>query len=297
MSKIVSYLSGGLGNQLFQYSTARAFALNHNAELVLDTWSGFVRDFQFRRSYELEKLPINARPANIYERLPVWYYRLKYKNKKLDSNYSIKLFNINFITETESVYSSQLMELPISNYTWLIGYWQSSLYFKNYKSILQKELMPPCPTSNKYKKLGKIARSKESVAIGIRLYEESSNPEFSARDGKIKDKTEIYDAIKKMKKNFADAQFFVFCSYRPKLLEEIGLPDDVIYITPNEGFGDTIDTLWLLSQCKHHLFTNSSYYWWGAWLSELNYSSSKQFILAANNFLNNDTVLSNWDTF
>lgn len=42
-SLVCIQLTGGLGNQMFQYAAARAVAEKAGAELVLDTWSGFVR--------------------------------------------------------------------------------------------------------------------------------------------------------------------------------------------------------------------------------------------------------------
>ena len=43
-SKIIASLTGGLGNQMFQYAAARSMAMRSGSDLVLDTWSGFVRD-------------------------------------------------------------------------------------------------------------------------------------------------------------------------------------------------------------------------------------------------------------
>ena len=58
MTKLIVQLKGGLGKQMFQYASARSLALRQGLELVLDDWSGFVRDLQYRRHYELGALPI-----------------------------------------------------------------------------------------------------------------------------------------------------------------------------------------------------------------------------------------------
>jgi len=77
----------------------------------------------------------------------------------------------------------------------------------------------------------------------------------------------------------------------------ITLPENSNYLTHDDGFVGTNERLWLLTQCKHHIFTNSSYYWWGAWLSEANFLNEKQLILAADNFINIDGIPDKWKKF
>ena len=36
------------------------------------------------------------------------------------------------------------------------------------------------------------------------------------------------------------------------------------------------DTLWLMSNCQHHFFLNSSLYWWAASFSEYNFAGTSR---------------------
>ena len=53
--KIYLYMCGGLGNQLFQYATAKNLALQNNRELYVDYITGFWTDFRDFRKFELNK--------------------------------------------------------------------------------------------------------------------------------------------------------------------------------------------------------------------------------------------------
>lgn len=54
--KVITRIKGGLGNQLFCYAAARRLALANDAELVIDDVTGFLRDFQYRRRYTLDRI-------------------------------------------------------------------------------------------------------------------------------------------------------------------------------------------------------------------------------------------------
>lgn len=298
MPKIVSYLKGGLGNQLFQYATARALALDNKVELILDSRSGFIRDYQYRRNYELNNFAINARLASPWERLPVWFYRLKNRLIKQPLKFKNNYFNTQFLFETQKKYLSKLHQTPIKNSTWLDGYWQSPLYFEHHKKLLLNELEPPKPHSTKILDLGKKIRSAESVAIGIRLYEESLEPLIHAKNRRAKTVFEINEALNKVRIRCPNANFYVFCTHPSKFLDQLDLTsDNTTLLTHDNGHEKTLDRLWLLSQCKNHLFNNSSFYWWGAWLSQANYNNSKQIIFAADNFINQDSIPKGWEIF
>jgi hypothetical protein len=278
MKRITVYLNGGLGNQMFQYAAGRAMALRNGADLVLDTWSGFVRDYQYRRHYELDALPIKARRATMGERLPIWLYRLENKVRKAPFSTDQKRMYGQFLIEKELRFLAEISAMSVSKKAWLIGYWQSPLYFENYATTLRRELMPPAPTASKFLELAAAIRAADSVALGVRLYEESADPAAHARDGKIKSTADINQAIERLLAQRPNAKFFVFCTH-------------------DDGYDGSIERLWLLSQCRHHIITNSSYYWWGAWLSKSSHEHENQLVFSADNFINEDCICANWKRF
>ena len=73
---IICRLKGGLGNQLFCYAAARRLAKYNNTELVMDSVSGFERDYLYQRSFALKNFSITSRLATAQERLePCERYR------------------------------------------------------------------------------------------------------------------------------------------------------------------------------------------------------------------------------
>jgi hypothetical protein len=297
MKQLTIYLNGGLGNQMFQFAAGRAIALSNGADLVLDTWSGFVRDNQYRRHYELDALPVQARQATAGERLPIWLYRLENKLHTPPFGTGQKRMYGQFLVENEFRFLPEILTTSVSKKAWLVGYWQSPLYFEKYADTLRIELMPPVPTATKFLELGVAIRDTDSVALGVRLYEESTDPAAHAREGKIKSTADINQAIERLRVQRPNAKFFVFCTHRSRALLELKLPENTIFATHDDGYEGTIERLWLLSQCRHHIITNSSYYWWGAWLSQALYKDEKQLIFAADNFINADGICANWEIF
>lgn len=299
MPSLIAYLNGGLGNQMFQYATARALALDHQAELFVDPWSGFVRDFEYKRRYELDAFTIKAHKLRPWQSLPIWLYRWEHRSKTEKPNFIEQKWYGQFIAETEFRYLPKLQTQLIDRTTWLVGYWQSPRYFEHYAKLILDELMPPLPTKSNYLALGEQIRQSESVALGIRLYEESVNPGIHSSNGRMKTATEINTSIKNLQANNKSTRFFVFCTHHSAFLNQLDLSEDAVMVTAEDGFDDTLATLWLISQCRHHIFTNSSYYWWGAWLSAANYGGTKsgQEIWAANNFYNPDTPCEDWQQF
>jgi len=298
MKRLTVYLNGGLGNQMFQYAAGRAVALRNGADLVLDTWSGFCRDFQYRRQYELGIMPVQGRQAVARERLPIWLYRLENKlhNPPLDT-YQKRIYG-QFLVEQESRFIPEILDTSIGEKAWMVGYWQSPLYFEQYAATLQLELTPPAPAASKFLELGAAMRAIDSVALGVRLYEESpSDPAVLEREGKTKSTADINLAIERMREQRPNAKFFVFCTHRAQALLELKLPENTVFATRDDGYDGTVQMLWLLSQCRHHIITNSSFYWWGAWLSQSFHRHEKQFIIAAENFVNKDSVCANWEKF
>tara|TARA_Y200000002_G_scaffold377632_1_gene383561 strand:+ start:2861 stop:3769 length:909 start_codon:yes stop_codon:yes gene_type:complete len=302
MPKLVVQLSGGLGNQMFQYANARALSLLNNLDLVIDDWSGFYRDHQYKRKYELKTFPIKGRIANFYEVAPFLYvsFRRKFKKKFALPN---KFFFGNYLEEQLDInnhskfFQNDLCKINLNKNTWIKGYWQSPNYFEKYKEVILNELYPSPPLDDNFKSLGREISNSNSLALGLRFYEESKDPSIHSLNKKTKSIFQINNLIKSIRKNNPNIRFFVFCTHRSKHLEEINLPNDTIYVTPEDGYKGTLNNIWLLSQCKHHIFNNSTFYWWGAWLSSKLYRTEKQIIYAADNFINRDGLLKTWNSF
>jgi hypothetical protein len=297
MRKLCVQLSGGLGNQMFQYAAARAFALDNQLQLVLDRWSGFARDKQYKRNYELNRLPIKKLLANFLMRLPLWMFRVECKLFRLTSDTFQKKWYGDFFIEHTFNFSSNLFSLSPGMNIWMLGYWQSPRYFHGHENLLQIELMPPEPSNKLFVDLAQLIAQSDSVSVGVRLYEESINPADHALNGKVKTVEDINKAITKMRAARPSARFFIFCSHHSTELDKLNLPGDTIFVTPDHGFRDAVDCLWLLTRCKHHIFTNSSFYWWGAWLSQVLYKQEEQLIYAADNFINTDGLCEHWNRF
>jgi hypothetical protein len=297
MSKIFVQLNGGLGNQMFQYATARAMSLRNNSELILDNWSGFVRDYQYKRYYELGSFPIKANLVNPLQLSAIWFYRLVNKINKNQLPFIDPRWYGTFINENNYEFLKDLNDLKIRKSVWLTGYWQSPLYFNDFEDIIRQELDPSPSTQTNFQNMANQIINSDSVALGVRLYEESNSPNIHSRTGLLKTNEDIKTAIKKMIEIRPNSNFFVFCTQRSTILDDLNLPRNTVYVTHDDGFIGSIDRLWLLSKCKHHIFTNSSYYWWGAWLSKGLYKNQDQTIIAADNFLNLNSLCTNWDTF
>ena len=247
-------IHSGLGNQLFQYATARAISIDKNVDLFIDSWSGFIRDYKYQRKYSLKNFPIKAKLISASQRIPYLLFNLKKKLFKSNFYLHENFFNIQSINETKEKYLPQLRNIVIDKSTWINGYWQSPLYFQHHKSILQKELKLPKPSSQKYLKIGESMRSTQSVAIGVRLYEETENPLTLTINGKLKSIFEYNSAIKYIKNKIINPSFYLFCTHNSFFLDQLQLPKNTQRITSENGFSDEINTLWLLTQCKHHLF-------------------------------------------
>jgi hypothetical protein len=300
MKKVFAYLNGGLGNQMFQYATARAVALRTGAELILDSWSGFVRDYQYQRTYELNYLPIQARVTTALERTPIWLFRAENKLRAPSRDVFQQRFYGSFFVETELRFFDEIVGFRGGPQAWLVGYWQSPLYFQDCTETLRRELMPSHPVEKQFLELGQTLRETESVALGIRLYEESVDPTAHARDGQMKTVAEVNVAIARLSALRPNAKFFVFCTHRSPILAELFLPASTVFVTHDDGYEGTFQRLWLLAQCKHHIFTNSSYYWWGAWLSANIYKDidmQPQLVFGADNFINRDGLCAGWEAF
>ena len=287
-------LNGGLGNQLFQYAFAKSFSQKYCTNLLIDDSTGFLLDKTFNRKFQLNRFNINYKQLSFFQKILFYFTKIDPYFKR--SNYFINnRFYANYLIERE-FHKNEIIYSKAIN-TFLIGYWQSPDYFKNIKNVILKELTPPKSSNPIFIDLANQIDFSNAVAIGVRLYEETTNPESLSSTGSIKTINDINKVIEKLSSSVENPKFYIFCSHKPQSLDELIISKHAVFVTPETGFEDAVDTLWLLTKCKHHIFTNSTFYWWGAFLSANNFDPNTQNIYAADNFLNQYIYLNNWNKF
>lgn len=320
---VLCILFGGLGNQMFQYAAARALSLQTKSRLYLNCSSGFKRDYQYKRTFQINRLPISSDTYNV--QLPIWikivsrflgfFSKLRLATNRFflsifDGQVASSLDNhsdwlncmgFQFCTDSESCFQPRILSNGFSLRV-LSGYWQSPSYFARYRYLILQELSPPCPQDQETARMGGLFRDHETVAVGIRLYEESSDSYLNAHKGKIKSLDAVNQTLMKLKSQHPGLRVAIFCTHHSPLIDQnLSINKDTYLIFPEYGFSDPVDTLWLLMQCKYHIFLNSTFYWWGAWLSQAIYGdvgvNVHPRIYAADNFINQDVYDVGWEKF
>jgi hypothetical protein len=278
---IISYLSGGLGNQLFQFAMGLSIAKRKNVELLFD-----VNSFKWDnlRDFELYKLGINYNVASD---------ELIYKIKNTPSNFICKLkkrlnieipyYQQSYIKELDFEYDMNFPKFN-SNNVYFEGYWQSDNYFKDIRDSIIK-----CITFNKLSLdclefKNNISNSLNSVSLHIRRGDYAQNSDTKEYHG-LMDLNYYKSAIEILNNKLNNPTFFVFSddkSYAKSLFD--GKENFIVIDSKFEDY----EELYLMSNCDHQIIANSSFSWWGAWLNQ----NRNKNIIAPKNWFKNQVMQS-----
>jgi hypothetical protein len=296
MKKIVYlYLTGGLGNQLFQYAAAKNISIKNKSILLLDKSSGFFDDLRFKRSFSLKKkLLKNVKIKNFIFFFIVFRLLKKILNLKkvLYNFFSITVIN-EFVNHKD--FKPHLENIKFNKNLYMMGLFQSEKYFLNNRSEIIKDIMPKKPYNQIFCRPYKVI-SNNSVAIGVRMHEGlPSHLKYTA--GGIASNRFYLKAIKILLSKIKNPNFFFF-STKINYVDKLILDLDIIskfkinIITPENGYVDAYDNLWLMSCFKNLIISNSTLYWWAAYFSKLKFK--KNTIICSDRFPNKDTIPNGW---
>jgi len=247
---IIIKLMGGLGNQLFQYAFGRSISLDLNHELFFEL-SHFDTDYAKSKKHDFYSLSL----FNINENIGT------VQSNDFEKKYSkIKHYNedsFNEITGFPSLRNINKIQFP----AYFNGHWQSEKYFFHNEKIIRKELQFKYPFKGKNKEIAKDIIDNNSVAMHIRRgdYKNISHYGLCEKDYYKKSVTLIEEQIKNPK-------FYIFSDDPQWVKENIQLSYPSYNVTHN-GVENGYEDLHLMSLCKHFIIANSSFSWWGAWLS------------------------------
>ncbi len=286
---VIARLVGGIGNQLFIYSIARRIAIENNAELVLDIFSGFTYDIEYKQYFHLDRFntknAVFVGEGSEYVLSRPKRFIIRLINRLLPFKRRF------FITQEGRNFDSRLLGIKFKYKLYLEGYWQSELYFKSAESIIREELVIIPPEDQKNKDLSSVIQNCNSVAIHLRyFYNEEAKMSAKGAPDLINGHSfleEYYSqAILKIKTVIQDPYFFIF-SDKPEFSARFAEKNNINFtvIDHNTGYKNAYADLWLMSLCKHFIIANSTFSWWGAWLS----SNREKMVIVPGTF-NNKTL-------
>lgn len=277
--KLIVRLMGGLGNQMICYAMGLALARKLGMELIFDSKSGFMHD-RYKRSYALDEWGLSLRLARNKDcylgRRGRIRRRLARSNRVVSGILNTPCFlNLESVIKllSERIESSEMAMLHQK------GVYVEALprdldFAKLVRSQLLHDFSNRFSLSDEERGIAEMIRQKNNpVAVHIRRYNEvreAHNVKDASDIVDVKSVEYYLDHIEAMKAKVPDPSFFLFSEEREWVWEHFGVDPSLHIVEFKEKRSENKDAvdIWLMSLCKHFVITQSTFGWWGAWLSQ-----------------------------
>jgi hypothetical protein len=261
---IVVRLSGGVGNQLFQFALGHGLAAKTGHELILDK-SQFRSGAMRRRGY----------PPHHKDYL-----------KNLDLPYSSAttvagVFKEYFVRATREssplrwqvvrppAAPSFILEAAKNRNLFLAGHWQSLEYVAAYADDLRTILMTHLTISDAYADYVDLINTQEMTSVHLRFGDYVSVASNAQKYHHV-NKRQLMGAIHDLEQRQSSVSLLVFSDDTDKAQAFFKANDDVRFVKATNA--DPISELALMASCRHHIISNSTFSWWSAYLGDSNNS-------------------------
>jgi hypothetical protein len=225
---IGSFIQGGLGNQLFQIAAGVSLAIKTHTDFAV---------IEGQHHLPLAGSPIKTYRDNIL--------------RGIKSRSQYEFSNCNTFREVGHGYK----KLPLDPNLFLHGYFQSVKYFEEYtKEILDLFSCTPKIDEIIYTKYP-FLKGENVTSLHIRRGDYLKFPNIHP----VPDISYYYKALDLI----SDKGKVIVFSDDIEWCKE-NLKGDFIFSKFEEDYLD----LYTMSKCHHHIMANSSFSWWGAWLSQ-----------------------------
>ena len=268
---IIVNLKDGLGNQMFQYSLGYALSKKNDTNLSLDlrVLNEFKKNPPYDytvRDYDLDIFNINYEKPKYKKILKIFEIFPKYKHRFFISKIFDKL-KMNTFLERSRKYEYRILESKNKN-LYLDGYWQSEKYFSNYRNEILDIFNFKTIEHEKYNiDIIKKINNLNSVCINVRRTDHVMEHASALDTVNIEYYKKAIEHLKKLEKS--ELHFFIFsddiewCKKNLSFIPNINFVDHGLY--SGKKF---YNYLYLMTQFKRFIIPNSTFAWWGAWLSK-----------------------------
>jgi hypothetical protein len=264
---VIVEVSGGIGNQLFQFAFGQEITRRLNVIVkydlsffsIVSQHQGFLLDkfFKFNEGH----IATNSDIRKCFGLFSFFTPRRIYLNNRFKTFFSDALVKQSFSISPNTYLDN------LSDQRYYSGNWQSEFFFNSSSAILAESLLSFCD----FKTDDLLIRDKmlrnNSVVIHVRRGDYvSSKSNFEAYH--VCDINYYINAINMICNNNNDLKFFIFSDDIEWCQCNLKLDNDVTFVSHNVGTTRSYIDLFLMSFAKHHIIANSSFSWWGRWLAE-----------------------------
>lgn len=259
--KIVKY-KGGLGNQMFQYAFGRGLQENHQQQVASDL-SIYFQDNEIKKT-EILKYDIRLEIADkgTLDKILLFQNNLEIfeLGKKIQSGLEA-VFNKNYYLEYSRAWRNPEDLLKYSYYD---GYWQSWRYLTGIEEKLKKEFQLKGKIGQKSQYAIAEYSGINSVMVGIRrgdYLQERKHYGIYGQEYYLHCMDYITDQIK-------DPIFVIFSNDIEWVKNNMDFKNNKVIYRTKELQDSDAEELIVMASCQHFIIVNSTYQWWGAWLSK-----------------------------
>ncbi len=288
-------MSGGLGNQMFQYALCMKL-----------TSLGKKVKFDDINEYRGERArPIMLAVFGITYPRATWDEITAFTDGSMDLRKRLRrrLFGRHVIAyEEQGIYDPKVLTFDSM---YLKGAFQSEKYFEDIKDEIRSLYRFPAldrmhlPEKLYQETTDCLTAIENCEAVGLHMYRSDSRMDEELYEGICTEK--YYEgAVRFMQDKVKDARFFIF-SNEPKWVkgwvdalvesritegmdreEARAMRERFVLVEANTEYTGYLDML-LMSRCKHNIISNSSFSWWSAWLND----NTEKIIVAPDRWKNN----------
>ena len=262
---VIVGLSGGLGNQMFQYAAGRALSLRLQVQLRLDlSWYANQKE----RKYALDDFAIHVEFAAYPLSIPSVVQSLE---SRVSRRWARRRMGSRVFREPHFHFCPAFLELEEPVY--LEGYWQSERYFDAVREVIAADFALTGELPPKCLPIREQILAKEAICFHVRRGDYVSNP-ATASVHELCPLEYYQQGASIVAAGHPNVHGFVFTDDPVWAREHFKVPFPTTVVDVN-GPDEAQWDLHLMASCKHFVIANSSLSWWAAWLGS---ATDKQVI-------------------
>jgi hypothetical protein len=287
---IVAALTGGLGNQMFQYAHARAQSQRLGVPLAIDRrWYDLGN-----RGFDLAHFDISARllgaaeagqwmPQALFEQYFAFRPRRAYQRVWHRIATGVRSLGRRNIVSEQEAFTANASDIHAGSY--VMGYWEGFHFFASVAEEIRREFTPREALRGDVRDL--IARIRDCpcpVAIHVRRGDRATSSELQG----YCPISHYMAGWNQIRQELPAAQAFLFSDdidSARALADQI--PGAIVAESPGRISG--WESFWAMRHCDHFVLSNSTFSWWSAWLAK---NPQKQVFVPAEWYLEPPTRFS-----